>query len=74
MSGLPLNDWQFWIATIAVAFAVWLVLFTLLPRKRKDAKCPNCPTQLGAGGKRDQRAELTIGGAPPARDIVQNRL
>lgn len=72
MSGLPLDDWQFWTATILVAFAVWFVLHTLLPRRNKGAKCPNCPTTQGASD--NQPTQLTIDGAPPARKGTQNRL
>ncbi len=74
MSGLPLNDWQFWTATIAVAFAAWFVVHTLMPRKKKGAKCPNCPTNQGASGAHKQRAKLTIDGLPPSNGITQNRL
>ncbi len=65
MNGLPLNDWQFWIATASVAVAVWFVVRTLLPRRGKGAACPNCPSKSSSG--QDQPAQLTIDGAKPRR-------
>jgi hypothetical protein len=75
LAALPLDDWQFWVATALAAGSVWLVVRPLLPRRAKSAKptaCAGCPSsdragdrsgEDGADGKpRGRHVDLTIGG------------
>lgn len=54
---LPVNDWQFWVATGIALVALWYVLTRVLP----------LPTLLGKKRRQSRRVNLTIGGKPPER-------
>ncbi|MDA1261798.1 MAG: hypothetical protein O3B75_02755 [Planctomycetota bacterium] len=62
MSAFPINDWQFWIATIVVIIALTFVIRPLLPRRGKSPACPNCPTDSVKGNTEPKRTELTMEG------------
>ena len=54
---LPVDDWQFWVATALAAAALWYVLTRVLP----------LPALLGKRKQRGRRVNLTVGGKPPER-------
>lgn len=64
LAGIPLDDWQFWVATALAVGAVWLVASPFLPKRRKTgAACPGCPSgDDPAKPARPKQVELTIGG------------
>lgn len=56
----PIDDWQFWVALVAFAVALWWFLRPLFRRKRGDSSC-NCA--YGAPGSNEgTKTRLTIGG------------
>lgn len=58
---LPLDDWQFWVASAIAAGALLWALRPFLPRKRaKAGPCPGCPS--GSAANRPTRTALTIEG------------
>lgn len=52
---MPLDDWQFWLATAAALAGLWFVARPFLPG-RGDGDCGAC-----APKPRPRRAQLTIG-------------
>ena len=66
LASLPVDDWQFWVATALAAGCVGLVLRPLLPRRAKSSKpaaCPGCPSGDAAqGAPRAKHVDLTLGG------------
>lgn len=65
LATLPLDDWQFWVATALAVSAIWLIASPLLPkrRKRSGAACPGCPSgEAAAKPQRPKHVDLTIGG------------
>jgi len=42
---MPINDWQFWVVTIIVIGALWLLKSALIPKKK------GIKTTLTVGGK-----------------------
>ncbi len=40
MSAFPIDDWQFWIATIVVLGALWFVIRPMIPRRGKALRVP----------------------------------
>lgn len=56
MTGLPLNDWQFWVVSAMAAAAVVLVVWPLV-RARKS-ECGGC----GPAKTRPKRVAMTIKG------------
>jgi len=42
---MPINDWQFWVVTIIVIGALWLLKSALIPKKK------GTKTTLTVGGK-----------------------
>lgn len=62
MSTFPINDWQFWIATVVVIVALAFVIRPLLPRRGKSPACPNCPSNSAQGQPEPKRTELTMEG------------
>ncbi len=62
MSAFPIDDWQFWIATIVVLGALWFVIRPMIPRRGKGTACPNCPSGSVKGQPQAKRTELTMEG------------
>lgn len=63
MSGFPVDDWQFWVASAIVLVAGWFVIGSLIPRRRKGPACPNCPGGSGNSSEGTQKsAQLTVDG------------
>ncbi len=60
MNGLPLHDWQFWVASALAAGGLAIVLWPFLPRRGATKACPGCPS--GAAAHRPKRTALTIEG------------
>jgi hypothetical protein len=52
-SGLPLGDWQFWVATLIAVAALWLVARMVIP----SSWLP------GGSRPRGRKVTLTVGGA-----------
>ncbi|MDF1809596.1 MAG: hypothetical protein P1U42_07870 [Phycisphaerales bacterium] len=42
---MPIHDWQFWVATIVMLAAIWVLKIVLLPKKK------GTKTTLTVGGK-----------------------
>jgi len=42
---MPIHDWQFWVATIVMLAALWMLKIVLLPKKK------GTKTTLTVGGK-----------------------
>jgi len=42
---MPIHDWQFWVATIVMLAALWILKIVLLPKKK------GTKTTLTVGGK-----------------------
>ena len=61
---LPLNDWQFWIATLLALGAVALIVRPLIPRKKSTkSACPGCQSgEAASKPPRPKHVDLTIGG------------
>lgn len=54
-SGFPVGDWQFWVATAAVALILGVVAWKVLPiaalRRRRRARAGRTKATLTIGGK-----------------------
>ena len=58
--GLPLHDWQFWVATAIVLGALGFIARPFIARKRKSTSCPGCPT--ASATSQSKQANITIEG------------
>jgi hypothetical protein len=47
---MPIDDWQFWVVTLAAALGFFQLLRTLRPT-RDGAPCPSCATGTAACAK-----------------------
>ena len=59
--GVPLDDWQFWVATALMLAAAYAVARPLMPKRgKKPANCPGCPSGEAATActQRDAVAQL----------------
>ncbi len=65
MSAFPLTDWQFWIASLIAAVAVYCVVRPLIPRRSSNRACPKCPEGTKPAAT-SRKAKLTVEGSPPA--------
>ncbi|MFM7052065.1 MAG: hypothetical protein ACKOYN_08050 [Planctomycetota bacterium] len=65
IASLPLDDWQFWVASALALGGVAVVVRPFLP-KRRGAKqnCPGCPSDAtqADGTPKPRHVDLTIGG------------
>lgn len=64
--GLPLHDWQFWVASAIAAVALLIALRPFLPRRLLGRKatagpCPGCPSGNAAAAG-PKRTAITIEG------------
>jgi len=62
---VPWGDWQFWIASLLAALALWFIVRPLLPSRRKSPKCPSCTVPQAKSGA--VLTELTVDGERVAR-------
>ncbi len=59
---IPVDDWQFWVATTLAFGAIVLIVRPLLPGKRKANACPSCPSNNPKPPSNQHAATLTIDG------------
>ncbi|MBL9119900.1 MAG: hypothetical protein JNL80_08300 [Phycisphaerae bacterium] len=59
---LPLDDWQFWVASAVTAVALAMALRPFWPRRgsAQGGACPGCPS--GAAAQKPKRTAITIEG------------
>jgi hypothetical protein len=64
VGALPVDDWQFWVATLLALGAIALILRPLIPRKKSTkSACPGCPSgEAASKPPRPKHVDLTIGG------------
>lgn len=65
LASLPLDDWQFWVASVLALGGVLLVLRPFLPRRRgAKQNCPGCPGDgtNPDGTPKPKHVDITIGG------------
>lgn len=56
---MPLNDWQFYVVTIAALAGLLRAVWPLLPRRQGAGGCPNCSAG-SAATKTRKRVQLTV--------------
>jgi hypothetical protein len=58
---MPLDDWQFYVVTAVVLWAIWRLVRPLLSSRRSaNVGCPTCAS--GAAARRPKRTQLTLMG------------
>jgi hypothetical protein len=64
IASLPLDDWQFWVATALMLGAIYAVAKPFIPKRgKKIANCPGCPSGEAANKPpRPKHVDITIGG------------
>jgi hypothetical protein len=51
---MPVDSWQFWLVTIIVLFALWILVRPFFPRWKKSSCCSNAA--------KPKKTKLTING------------
>jgi len=64
IASLPIDDWQFWVATALMLAAIYAVAKPFIPKRgKKSASCPGCPSGEAANKPpRPKHVDITIGG------------
>jgi hypothetical protein len=57
---MPLNDWQFWIVTLAAAAALSVILWRRRPWRSASGRCPSCASGESNSRSSKRKVALTI--------------